>query len=294
MQPPPSVDGWGRSSGVRVDASAHGPYFGGMISLVKRPLYAAVDTALLRRGIRRRVNDEQVRLAPRWARYYPSDYEPEKQRFLRQHCQPGSTVLDLGAHIGLYTVLMARYVGGEGRVLAFEPTPETRRHLRRTIRLNHLGNVDIHEEAVSASTGAAFLNDTGDPVSNANSLAPIQRTRSQLAVRATSLDDLVATANASWFPGRVSCIKIDIEGAEVDALQGATTLLERDRPALAIEIHPAQLHLLGREPVELWDLLDAAGYVLMDGDQRLSRVEVERRQAGCYETQAIFSRAERR
>ncbi len=251
-----------------------------MLSLAKRPLYAAADAALLRRGVRRLVNGERLRLAPRWARYYPSDYEPAKQLFLREHCEPGSTVLDLGAHIGLYTVLMARYVGSDGRVLAFEPTPHTRRELRRTIRLNRLSNVEVREEAVSGSTGAAFLNDTRDPASNANSLAPIDRARSQVGILTTSLDDL-------RLPEVVSCIKIDIEGAEVDALRGAKEILERDRPALTIEIHPVQLGLAGREPVEVWDLLHAIGYVLMDGSRRLSRDEVDSRRGGCHETQAM-------
>lgn len=226
------------------------------------------------------MNGERIRVAPQWARYYPSDYEPDKQRFLRERCRRGSTVLDLGAHIGLYTVLMARYVGREGRVLAFEPTPGTRRELRRTVRLNRLGNVEIRGEAVSVSTGDALLHDTGAPVSNANSLAPIDRARAQVGVRTTSLDDLA-------LPPAVSCVKIDVEGAELDALPGATALLERDRPALTIEIHPVQLRLVGARAVEIWDLLHALGYVLMHGSQELSRGAVDSRREGCYETQAM-------
>lgn len=251
-----------------------------MLSLAKRPLYAAVDAALLGRGIGRRVNGEEVRMAPRWARYFPADYEPAKQLFLRQQCRSSSTVLDLGAHIGLYTVLMSRYVGPAGRVVAFEPTPATLRHLQRTIRLNHLSNVEIRAQAVSGSTGVAFLNDTGDPVSNANSLTPIDRAQAQLGVRTTTLDDLV-------LPDPVSCVKMDIEGAEVDALRGATALLERDRPAMTIEIHPVQLGLADHQAVEVWDLLDTIGYLLMDGDRRLSRSEVDARRGDCYEIQAL-------
>lgn len=251
-----------------------------MLSFGKRPFYAAVDGALLGRGIRRQVNGEQVRMAPRWARYYPCDYEPVKQRFLREHCRRGSTVLDIGAHIGLYTVLMARYVGEEGHVLAFEPTPATRRHLRRTVRLNRLPNVEVRGEAISGTKGDAWLYDTRDPVSNANSLAPIQRARSQVPVRTVVLDDL-ALANP------VSCIKMDIEGAELDALRGAKALMERDRPALTIEIHPVQLAVAGKEAVEIWDFLHAMGYVLMEDSRRLSREEVGSRRSECYETQAI-------
>ncbi|MEJ7583474.1 MAG: FkbM family methyltransferase [Acidimicrobiales bacterium] len=210
----------------------------------------------------------------------PGDYEPAKQSFLRDHCRPGSTVLDLGAHLGLYTVLMARYVGPGGRVLAFEPTPATRRELHRTVHLNGVTNVEIRDEAVSWSTGEALLNDTGDPVSNANSLAPVERTRSRVAVCTRALDDLA-------IPGPVSCIKIDIEGAEVDALRGASALLARERPALTIEIHPVQLGLVGAEAVEIWDLLQAMGYVMREGPRQLSRDEVDSRCDDCYETQAI-------
>jgi len=251
-----------------------------MLSMGKRPLYAAADAVLLRRGVQRRVNGEPVRMTPRWARYYPVDYEPTKQRFLADRCRPGSTVIDLGAHLGLYTVLMSRYVGANGRVVAFEPAPATRRELRRTIRINRLANVEIRDEAVSGASGVASLYDTGDPASNANSLTPIHGARSQVPICTATLDDLA-------FVEPVSCVKMDIEGAEVDALCGALALLERDRPALAMEIHPVQLGLVGREPVEIWDLLHAIGYVLMEGARRLSRSEIDSRRLGCYETQAI-------
>ena len=235
--------------------------------LIRRSTYQLVDVATRRRGITRHINGQPIRLAPEVARYYLATYEPSTHAFIARHTAPGTLAIDAGAHIGLFTVLMARAVGPHGRVLSFEPTATTAGLLRRTVELNGLdGVVDCRREAVSSSRGfAEFFVDEHD-ASNANSLVRTIGAVASVRVPTVSIDDLVSEQ-----PQPASCIKIDVEGAELAVLRGATATLSRDRPALALDVHPAQLAAAGGSVAEIWDLLEGRGYALMTADERLDR-----------------------
>ncbi|MDQ6948818.1 MAG: FkbM family methyltransferase, partial [Actinomycetota bacterium] len=201
----------------------------------KRVIYAGADALTLGRGVARVIDGERIRLAPRWARNYPNTYDPAKRMFLRAHCRPGTTVLDIGAHIGLYSVVMARAVGEGGRVISFEPTPGTRDALRRTIGLNGLnGLVAVRADAVTDRSGTVNFHDTADDLSNANSVVAGPRSMRSYTVPATTVDDVVASVGDV----PVSCLKIDVEGGEIGVLRGAAEALRRWRPAIALEVHP--------------------------------------------------------
>jgi FkbM family methyltransferase len=220
-------------------------------SMSRTVVYGAVDLCTGYRGVRRVISGEPIRFPARWCRYYPSVYEPEKFAFLRQHCRPGDTVLDIGAHIGLFTVLLARLVGEHGRVFSFEPTPLTRSVLAQTVRMNRCSSiVSIRSEAVARSTGTAPFYDTGAPLSNANSLVPAQPGSEVHEVATVSIDDFAATHGLS-----IQFLKIDAEGGELAILDGARKTLRRDRPRVQLEVHPVPLE---REPGALdalWKLL---------------------------------------
>lgn len=222
-----------------------------MKTLLKSLAYQALDLATAGRGIRRLIGGEQIRFPPRWCRYYAADYEPATFAFLRTHAKPGQTVLDIGAHLGLFTVVLARLVGPAGRVFSFEPTALTRQVLERTVRINGCSSVvEIRAEAVSRATGMAEFHDTGDPGSNANSLIRTQRSRSSANVPTISLDDFVKSRGIQ--PG---CLKIDVEGAELDLLRGAGDVFMRCRPAVYLSLHPAAIHKGGGSLAEVWELL---------------------------------------
>jgi FkbM family methyltransferase len=241
---------------------------GSALETAKTATYSAMDVLTRRRGIARSFNGHTVRFHPRWARYYPSAYEPAKQSFLEEMCPEGGTVIDGGAHIGLFTVIMARAVGPAGRVLAFEPTPDTRKVLSRTLRLNEVENVTVQSSALSSTSGTAIFHATGDPGSNANSLGRVSRSAVEFSVTTCALDDLTL--------GRVSCIKLDIEGGELDALLGAGELLRRDRPAIAMEVHPEQLLLFGRSSQQLWDVLAEHAAVVRRNGRLLDEAQFTR------------------
>jgi len=226
-----------------------------MITQAKVALYELVDLCTLRRGIRRVICDEEIRFPPRWSRFYPPDYEPYTFRFVRSHCAAGATVMDIGAHLGLYSVVMARLVGPAGRVYSFEPTPLSRRVLQQTVRINgYAGIVEVRPEAVAGATGKAVFYDTGSPASNANSLVRTAKSKSGTTLDEVRLDDFVASRGL-----HVSCLKVDVEGAELDLLRGARQTLLTCRPAVLLSIHPTDIQESGGSLAEIWQLLQECG-----------------------------------
>lgn len=252
-----------------------------VVERAKRVAYAGLAARHGFRGVPRTVNGETVRFPARWSRYYPSTYEPAKAAFLRRHATPGATVVDLGAHIGLFSVHLARAVGPSGRVVSVEPAPATAAVLRRTIRCNHVGDiVSVRQAAVWGRSGVAELFETGDVCANASGLVRTARTRGSVPVATVALDDLVADEGLS-----VALVKMDVEGAELEALEAAPGLLSEQGPALAVEVHPVELRSSGRDPREVFDVLVGHGYVVTGADGPLTRAGFDR--AGCFEIQAV-------
>src|SRR5947209_4602202 len=104
-----------------------------------RPAYdSLLNLCYGRRGLVRLLNGQDpVRIRPAH-RYAAESYEPAVCDYLKRHVQPGMVVFDVGAHVGLFTVLLARWAGSTGRVFAFEPAPQTRAALTDHLALNDL------------------------------------------------------------------------------------------------------------------------------------------------------------
>jgi FkbM family methyltransferase len=152
---------------------------------------------------------------------------------------PGDVVLDVGAHIGLLTVPMARRVGPTGCVIAVEPSPRTADALRRTLRANGLETqVSVAQVAAYSSSGRVELH--LGPNSMLASLLPVGEEYPSLEVEATPLDNLVE-------PGtRVALAKIDAEGAELTVLLGMRRLLAENPDIIVIaEFGPIHLQRTG-------------------------------------------------
>jgi FkbM family methyltransferase len=229
--------------------------------VVKKLGYPLLEILTSRHGVLRRINGDPIRFPVRWCRYYPSVYEPAKHQLLRLHCRPGWDVLDIGAHIGLFTIVMARCVAPLGRVFSFEPSDDARHVLVETVRLNGCQDVvSVRPEAVSSTSGQAIFYRAQTPACNSNSLVSGPPGSYRVTVPTVSVDEFVSAHGL-----RVACIKIDAEGSEIEILRGARRTMEQSRPALAIEIHPKLLN----DRVwadELWELARACRLSwLMDG-----------------------------
>ena len=105
---------------------------------LKRFAYSLMRILIYRKGRLVRINGQELYFPIEYSRYYPEGYETEKQKFIEANCE--GVTLDLGAHIGLYTVIMSRL---SKVVVAVEPAPNTRKVLEKTLLLNQCPNVAI-------------------------------------------------------------------------------------------------------------------------------------------------------
>lgn len=221
------------------------------MSAVKDLAYKALDAVTLGRGVPRQIGGETIRFPAKWSRYYEAEYEPETFRFFRENVKNGDTVLDIGGHIGLFAVVTARLVGPSGKVFSFEPTPFTRSVLQEVVDLNGCGEiVEVRGEAVSSKCGETVFYDTGDEISNANSLVRSELTRREIPIRLVSVDDFVRERGLD-----VDCLKIDVEGAELDVLIGAKETFTIQRPVARLGLHPPFILQNGQTLEQIWELL---------------------------------------
>ena len=159
-------------------------------------------------------------------------YEPEVVRTISRVVSAGMTALDIGAHSGFFTLLLAKVVGPKGRVVAFEPLPANFRMLQENVRLNSLMNVRLEKQGVHSNSGQLTFE-----VPDAESFllaGPMHHDdeRPTTMVLATSLDLYVFQHDM-----KVDFIKIDVEGAEDDVLKGAEKTIKAFHPAMVIEVH---------------------------------------------------------
>ena len=141
--------------------------------------------------------------------YVSGLYEPDTAMVLKSWLHPGGTFLDIGANIGLFTLLGSRWVGDTGRVMAVEPSPRERQRLIANLRLNTIDNVDVVAAAVADRDGVGELMVASSEHSGLNTLArrfPYAgvRVADTVAVPLVTLDSLVERAgltrvrSSSW------------------------------------------------------------------------------------------------
>jgi FkbM family methyltransferase len=169
---------------------------------------------------------------------------------LRGLVQDGSTVVDVGANIGFFSLRFAGWVGPVGRVIAIEPERRNITSLRaRVARAGLSGTVDCVHAAAADQPGLLRLAVTpGHPGDHhlAESGEPVQ---------AVTLDELTAHGTPP-----VSLVKIDVQGAETMVIAGARRLLKQQQPAVYVEVHEPSLTRLGSSPCELIDTLIELGF----------------------------------
>ena len=171
--------------------------------------------------------------------------------------KPGMTVLDVGAHAGLYTLTASKRVGDIGRVVSFEPSPRERSRLLRHLQLNGCRNVTVEPVALGDANGEATLYVVQGRETGCNSLRPGDVGNAQpVRVPLRRLDDYLARGEI----GRVDVIKMDVEGAELSVLRGAETLFRTSSPVLLCEIEDARIAPWGYNGREIIDLVAGWGY----------------------------------
>jgi len=158
-------------------------------------------------------------------------HEAEVEKWIASELKDGMIFFDIGANIGYYTLLGSRCVGSSGRVVALEPNPIVAAILRRNTHINSMKNVEIVQGAASRACGNVKLGRAGSS-SYASGLY-CENPLDWIEVRGYSLD---ALASELKIPA-VDFVKLDVEGAEVETIEGMTKILDVDRPKVLMELH---------------------------------------------------------
>ena len=192
-------------------------------------------------------------------------YEPQLTSLLLPFIKPGMTVFDIGANIGYYTVLLARRVGHQGAVHAFEINDKVLDVLEENVRMAHLTNVTVVKKAITKTTGEAefFLPREGDEAEGSLRKSDRYDALSVVKVKTVSIDDYVHEHGIQ----RVDFIKIDVEGAEYEAFQGATKLLSsKDKPVIMFEALDSACVNFGVTWYQVVKQVSEFGYRIHQGD----------------------------
>jgi len=190
------------------------------------------------------------------------EWQPEVWDSLSPSLSEGRVFLDVGAHIGYFSLKAAARVGKTGRVLAFEPNPETLRLLRDNVDASHARNVVVEPIACTdreqtLTLFAAPIENTGaSSLARANADVAIGETPRAFTVRGRPIDDVVRELNLT----RVDVVKIDVEGAEGYVLRGAVDTLKRFHPKVIMEMDPDHLANMQTTVEDLVSIMKTAGY----------------------------------
>jgi len=193
-------------------------------------------------------------------------YEPDTTRVLREFVKPGMTVLDVGANIGYFSLIAARTIGKNGRVWAFEPVPRMLEVLNSNVSNNALqGIITVVPQAVSNAPGTtvmyvnAMASGWSSLYGEASATLPpeILAQQERIEIACTTLDEWAAQHD--WPP--IDLIKMDIEGAEKQALEGMVQLSRRiAQLKLIIEFNVRTLQAAKITPEEFFAAIGTCGF----------------------------------
>jgi FkbM family methyltransferase len=191
--------------------------------------------------------------------------EPPMQRCVTSHLTEGGTFYDVGANVGFFSLLAARRVGPSGAVYAFEPVDENVRAIRTNAVLNAFGHVRVFDVAVDASTGTRelFLTGWDGGASLSSHAVEVFEGVTRRAVRTVALDDLI-DAHGLRPP---TLVKIDVEGAELSALQGMRKTIEKCKPILVYEVDDHDPAVFAQRQQSLDQFVTGLGYRVTHHEQ---------------------------
>ena len=171
-----------------------------------------------------------------FCRIEKGDFTPGHEDHILARFTPkeGDTVIDIGAHIGRYTIVSSKLVGKTGKVVAIEADLNTFQLLKRNVALNNLTNVlPLNIAVFSTKTRIKLYEQSASAKYNSLILTRAKQTEKYAEINADTLDSILELNEIN----QVNWIKIDVEGAEFEVLKGATKTLSHENISLLIEIH---------------------------------------------------------
>lgn len=184
-------------------------------------------------------------------------YELPIQQAFAARLRSGDVFYDIGANVGFFTIVAAKLVGETGKVYAFEPGSKNAAQIRHNAQMNNFSQVEVIEKAVSHTSGTGKLllaqYSGGHALSTAD--APPDLAGS-MEVYLVAIDDLVEAGKI--LPPTV--IKLDVEGAEVDALRGMTQTIKTHKPTIVYEVDDGEAESFQQKNREIANLIKSLGY----------------------------------
>jgi FkbM family methyltransferase len=182
--------------------------------------------------------------------FWAGTYEVDLLRRFADAISPGAVVYDIGANVGIYSLLASLRAGASGKVYAFEPSQRNLMYLGRHLTLNRAENCSILEAAVSNMDGTRRFSAASWDFSMGRLSG-----EGELVVASVTLDSCVYCESALRPP---DVLKIDVEGMELEVLQRACKALTAFHPVIFLETHSEQLHAACRA------FLAAKGYQMQE------------------------------
>jgi FkbM family methyltransferase len=212
------------------------PVFGGVIHAISHKV-VATDQRVWVSVESGPAKGLQLELNPRTGQAYArGEAETIVQSFLASKLKADDVFYDLGANIGLFSLIGARIVSPAGQVFSFEPDPENASRLRRNLAQNEFTRATVVESGVWSSTTELRFSvaPESSPDRGVGTFLLDDAAASNLSIRCVSLDDFTKSAPPP------TAIKCDVEGAELEVFKGARNLLAQRRPWILCEMHSAE------------------------------------------------------
>jgi FkbM family methyltransferase len=209
-------------------------------------------------------------LAPQYA-FSNWDNFGQKHNSGFHHCinelKQGDTFIDIGAHIGLFTIPAAKYVGPKGKVYAFEPSASNFKMLNYHVELNNLKNVTTVNALLGSQIDESANFYEGDDINPVNSVVMAQKNNSipfQLQKRKQITLDSYVFSNAI----KPKVIKIDVEGSEINVLEGSKETINTHKPKIFLSYHPQHIIKLNQTNSDFIKIITDLNYELLDLNHR--------------------------
>ncbi|HEV8286795.1 MAG TPA: FkbM family methyltransferase [Chitinophagaceae bacterium] len=224
---------------------------------LKENFYKIYDLITFGKGVKKELNGFVVKLPVRYSRFFPNNYESENFDFLKKNCEQGFVVIDIGAHIGLFSVCASQLAGSSGRVYSFEPAPATHNLLLKTISINKKKGIILpRKEGIGEKESTVFFNVSDIEGDNSNTIINYENDRKdrnlkKIEINITSIDNFVQQNNIT----KVDFVKIDAEGYEYRVLKGGIRTLKSFKPFIILAVHPEAIRCNGDSLEQIYDLL---------------------------------------
>lgn len=211
-------------------------------------------------------------------RYIYNGFEDAEITFIKKFLQEGDTFIDIGSNIGIMSLYAAEKVGPQGKVIAFEPTPETFKRLKENCVLNGFYHVHSENIGLSDSKGIMKLNIIGNGRDGWNTFAtsPHEKFDSVIDVKVNTLDNYITANNINLT--NLSFIKIDVEGWEIPVIKGALKTIcnySNSNIVLMVEFTEANCKAAGFDISYLYDLVVEQGYTWCIYDKENNRLQYD-------------------